>query len=937
MITFFFISLVLFCSPTTSPPVVTDKMFPGMHCIHSKGRTFMLGAGDALASAADLEKPPMNCAFGYDYWIDTTEVTQKDYFAVTGRNQLPRGNQSGPGDDFPVSFVSWYDAVLYCNEKSKKHGLDTVYSYTGKDTLTSGSVIAVTGLSIDYRCGGWRLPTEAEWEFAAREGVATIPFPHLRDSAQAKEIAWFDINSSQTSHPVARLAPNAFGLYDMVGNVFEWTADWKGPYSSVPVADPIGAPGPNSYYEKTLKGGSFKHSFLYLRPSRRAGTYEAPLSTVADFIGFRCARGSIAEPHFYTPGAAVVPDNPLSAVSNPVPGFLGATKAKLALVNVTGAARRLCVVDFSSSIPVIRQFSDASDVFDPAISPDGRFVAYCSRGEGFDGPATVSIRPADSTVAAPLRLSADRAFIPRWWIDPYSRDTFLVYTNSAIDNGSDSWPSTETFLQKISGGRPTGDPLTVIAIGSFHGGISATGAYAVTGYTRCIMRDLIANRDRQLFLSPQNGKDASGSTQVCNVSISPDSAHPDRCLFLDFGSQRQVSSIVHSAYGIHEYLFIAEYGGTIVSYQKCPDGENSWDDPEWSNNASFAVASCRNSRSEAHAIYCIDLDKQTTLKVLEGVELRQPHLWIGGTNDADGVCGLSTDSLGVYSDPLLSGNQITFSYKMHFFWKMHENLEVAFVGSSQVLSGIDCAKLPGYSAFNLGMGGAGITSCTHIVRNYLLPSCPRLKLVAMSAAVYWLGYYYGDADDSWTAAIEQSKGYRYDLHHNFWRDGVPAHFDDCMAQAPFSECSNIDTLGLCIDSCAGWRGNPPDFQGGSVWDWHVTDPVYIKNFSAVDSLLRDCAAADVQVLMINFPESPWYKNTEHYSRLGPSWETGRAVTQQLKALESTHSNFHFYDAYNDGNHDYSDSEAGNWNHLCYRGAAKLTGRIDSLIRLILER
>jgi hypothetical protein len=61
------------------------------------------------------------------------------------------------------------------------------------------------------------------------------------------------------------------------------------------------------------------------------------------------------------------------------------------------------------------------------------------------------------------------------------------------------------------------------------------------------------------------------------------------------------------------------------------------------------------------------------------------------------------------------------------------------------------------------------------------------------------------------------------------------------------------------------------------------------------------------------------------------------MTQQLKALESTHSNFHFYDAYNDGNHDYSDSEAGNWNHLCYRGAAKLTGRIDSLIRLILER
>jgi uncharacterized protein (TIGR02171 family) len=932
------ITAVLCCSPNKDiPPVIIDKAFPGMHCIYSKERSFIQGAQDALASVADLEKPPMRTLFGYNYWIDTVEVTQKEYFDLTGRQPMPDSVRSGRGDDYPVSFVSWYDAVCFCNAKSRRFDLDSVYSFSGTDTVSSGSVVRMTGLIVHYDRNGWRLPTEAEWEFAAREGTSNVPFPHLQDSSQAKTVAWFDLNSSNSTHPVSQLAPNAFGLFDMAGNVYEWTADWKGPYAPVSVKNPIGAPNPDGYYEKTLKGGSFKHSFLYLRPSRRAGTYKISLSTKADFIGFRCARGAIPDPHYFTVDSAVLAANPFALTTNAVPQFLGTNRAKLAFVNVSGASRILCVVDFSRSIPSAIQFTDITDVFDPTISPDGRFVAYCNRGEGFAGPATISVRAIDSLSAAPWKLSAGEAYVPRWWIDKISGDTCLVYTNSAVDNKNDAWPSTMTLLQKISGGRPTGDPNVFINNGGFHDGISLLGQFTVTGYTQCIMRDVIYNMQRQLFVSPYNGKDASGSTQVCNVSISTDPVHSDRCLFLDFGSQNKISALVQAAYGIHEYLFIAEFSGTTVAWYKCPSTECSWDNPEWSNKARFAVASCRNAQSDAHAVYCINLEDKTTLQVLEGIELDQPYLWIGELTDAIALSGFSADSLGVYSDPFVSGNQIPFSFKMHFFWGARRNLDIVFVGSSQVLGGIDCTKLPGHTSLNMGYAGAGVTSCSNIIRNYLLPSCPNIKLIGMSAAIYWLNISGGEGDDAWNNAITPSKGYCYDLYHNFWRDSFPARFDEFIVQAPYFNCSNCDTFGLCTDTGGDWGGSPPDMNRESNWNWQVTNSDYIANVNAIVKLIQDCAAAKVHLLMINFPESPAYKNTDHYQRLGPSWATGKAVVKQLRSLEKTYPNFHFYDAYNNGMHDYSDADAGNWNHLNPRGAAKLTTRVDSLIKTILPR
>ena len=655
---------------------------PGMRKILANGKSFLQGANDSLASIDDLEKPPMEAGFSYDFWIDTTEVTQKEYQEVTGSQPLPDSATIGRGGQFPVSYVSWYDAVLFCNLKSKKNNCDTVYSYFGKKSLNSGSVFDMTGLRIQYDKNGYRLPTESEWEFCAREGTSTIPSPGLADSSQARAVAWFDQNSSNTTHPVAQLKGNKFGLYDMAGNVYEWTNDWKGPYAAETITNSIGAPLPNSYIERVMKGGSFKHGFIYLRPSRRGAVYPVTLSTTADFIGFRCACGIIPVARYCVADTTAIVTNPVDLVINDVTPFLGTTRARLVFTNVTGSARTLCFVDFNKAVPTIFEFTDMTNVFVPAISPDGKFAAFCNRGEGMSGPAQVSIRSLDSTSRPAWGLGADSAFVPRWRVDQLTRDTFLVYTNSSVDNASSVWPSTETILQQMTGGRPYGPPAVLIGNGSFHDGLSSSGQYVVTGYTRCVMRDLIDSWEHQLFVSPYNGKNASGSTQVCNVSISQDLLHPDRCMFLDFGCPDQISSLTQSTYGPHEYLFISEFAGTTLSWFKCPSGESSWDFPEWSNVAQFAVASARNGGDDAHAIYFVNLASGASTQVAQGTELENPGLWIDNTNILPPNFQLSLDSLGIYDDPLLSGDQVPFSFKMHYFWRRHASLNAVFVGSA---------------------------------------------------------------------------------------------------------------------------------------------------------------------------------------------------------------------------------------------------------------
>ncbi|MBE3068667.1 MAG: SUMF1/EgtB/PvdO family nonheme iron enzyme [Planctomycetes bacterium] len=217
------------------------------------------------------ERPAHTVRLGA-FWMDTREVSQQAYQALMGKNPAKFA-----GPDRPVERVSWLGAVRYCNMRSLREGLPACY-----DPKT---------LACDPSADGYRLPTEAEWEYACRAGgVAAYAFGD--DPAGLGKVAWFKDNAAGATHPVGQKEPNAWGLHGMHGNVAEWCEDFYAEgYDAAPgeAADPRGPPSGD---ERILRGGSWRSSADACRASARAS--EAPGFADVCFgyeaYGFRCVR-----------------------------------------------------------------------------------------------------------------------------------------------------------------------------------------------------------------------------------------------------------------------------------------------------------------------------------------------------------------------------------------------------------------------------------------------------------------------------------------------------------------------------------------------------------------------------------------------------------------------------------------------------------------------
>ena len=220
--------------------------------------TFLMGSPESEDGRVNNESQH-RVTITRGYCMKATEVTQGEWQAVMGSN--PSGFKSC-GANCPVEQVSWDDAVSYANALSRREGLPECYA---------GSTF--TGLT----CTGYRLPTEAEWEYAARAGTTGSRYANL-DS-----VAWYDANAGAATHPVGQKQPNAWGLYDMLGNVFEWTGDWYGE-SSGATSDPTGAPAGN---DRVGRGGSW---YGYARYARAARRYAGTPDNRTIYLGFRLAR-----------------------------------------------------------------------------------------------------------------------------------------------------------------------------------------------------------------------------------------------------------------------------------------------------------------------------------------------------------------------------------------------------------------------------------------------------------------------------------------------------------------------------------------------------------------------------------------------------------------------------------------------------------------------
>lgn len=210
------------------------------------------------------------------------EVTQGRFAAHLGYNPAFHAGC----DDCPVEWVTWHEAVTYCNRLSAAAGRPTCYACTG----AGPSVRCTPKPGAPQRCPGYRLPTEAEWEHAARAGTtAGLPCGDVSScmctDSRAGRLAWYKINSGGKTRRVGAKAPNSWGLYDLAGNVYEWVHDWYQPHlGHAPVRDPA---GPSTGTERVLRGGSWYFNAEHLRSANRERF--APHKRFT-FVGFRCVR-----------------------------------------------------------------------------------------------------------------------------------------------------------------------------------------------------------------------------------------------------------------------------------------------------------------------------------------------------------------------------------------------------------------------------------------------------------------------------------------------------------------------------------------------------------------------------------------------------------------------------------------------------------------------
>jgi formylglycine-generating enzyme required for sulfatase activity len=249
--------------PSTAPPPVTgNPLAEPEGLVLVPAGSFQMGSAQGDAD----EKPARAVTISRGFYMSRYEVTQEQWQEVMGTK--PAGQEV---EDLPMANVSWYEAVEYCNRLSRREGLRPCYKGSGES------------VSCDFSANGYRLPTEAEWEYAARGGNRSRGYTFAGGDSP-EEVAWHQNDAGARVHPVGQKKPNELGLYDLSGNLYEWCWDWYGSYAAAMSPD-----GPRTGSRRVLRGGGWASTAESLRVTNRG--YDTP-EYKSKYVGFRPVRNA---------------------------------------------------------------------------------------------------------------------------------------------------------------------------------------------------------------------------------------------------------------------------------------------------------------------------------------------------------------------------------------------------------------------------------------------------------------------------------------------------------------------------------------------------------------------------------------------------------------------------------------------------------------------
>jgi uncharacterized protein (TIGR02171 family) len=885
---------------------------------HLEGGSVTIGTNDKSFKAN--ERPAMKVLLDYDFYMGIHEVTCGEYASVAKKAKLKTFGKC-ENDSLPLTDITYYDAILFANAKSKLEESDTAYTYSKAIFDNDGHCTNLEGFAFHAEAMAYRLPTEAEWVYSATKAWNT-------------KNSWNNSNSEYKLHLVCSKGTDSAGFCDMAGNAMEWVNDWMGTFRDTTVTNYTGAPDGGDIGERVVKGGSYSSSEKELTPYSRGDVYTVTSATRAEYVGFRLAFGSIPNALWLNEDGTSTTSIVTSLVGpETIKNLAGTYNTKLAFRNdISG---NISYLDYRNGSLSIKEITKGISAFHPEISPDGNWIAFCTGFEGVAGKSTIYVQSLEGEETIQVKLKAESATIPRWRVLE-NGDTVIVYVNDAGNNKNEAeFKGNSTWQVKFAKGK-FGTPQKLFD-GAYHGGISEDRTLAVSGAR--ILRARVAKKGSTVT-DKANDVVWYDSAQACNVSLSQDGTK--RTAFLDFAG-KPGKKFADENYATHERVFIADSNGKLIQSIKAPSGY-TFDHTEWASDGekSIIVATLANPNGAHTKIAIIDPADSSITEIAEGDELWHPNLWIKkninkSISDSDSLPAeqgfkLDPDSAGMYYNSSGAYNRaIQWRYKMELLWQYRNTATLTILGSSHTFFGVNPQFFDkSIIAINLATPSNTLGGTYFFFNNYVFNHMKKTKVIVISVDI---DIWYTSSMSMFDEAYLSYPGYVYDKNHNFWKEAYPEGLAELTYNSPGTSSGEKlrKTLGFSEKKANAW-GEPTVKQDSNWMESKFKE--YYENFEMLKDIAKKCFQRDIILIGVITPQNPKYKETGAFGFHGLLRSETPTLIQEIADISKTYPNFILLDENNMGYHDYTDEMAYDTDHLSHYGAEKLTHRLDSLIKTL---